>query len=63
MTRPRDPNCTCGMAHPDGRRIWCDHCCTEGPLPGSLADPRTDERIAACDIDERIAAYDTEEQP
>lgn len=37
--RPRDPDCTCEMVLPAMRRIWCEHCLTEGPMPGSLADP------------------------
>ena len=41
-TRPRDPDCTCGIEFPGARRIWCDHCLTDGPLPGSLADPESD---------------------
>lgn len=43
MTRPRDPNCDCEIEYPGARRIWCDHCLTDGPLPGSLADPSADE--------------------
>lgn len=35
----RDPDCTCEIEFPGARRIWCDHCLTDGPLPGSLADP------------------------
>ncbi|MFD3568488.1 hypothetical protein [Streptomyces sp. NPDC058667] len=40
MTRPRDPDCTCLWSPAQGR-IWCQHCLTDGPLPGSLADPET----------------------
>lgn len=36
-----DPDCECLMEMPSMRRIWCDHCLTDGPLPGSLADPAT----------------------
>lgn len=35
----RDPDCTCEIEYPGARRIWCEHCLTDGPLPGSLADP------------------------
>jgi hypothetical protein len=35
----RDPDCTCEIEYPGARRIWCNHCLTDGPLPGSLADP------------------------
>lgn len=38
-SRPRDPDCECEVEFPGGRRIWCEHCLTDGPLPGSLADP------------------------
>ena len=37
--RPRDPDCTCEVELPGARRIWCEHCLTDGPLPGSLSDP------------------------
>ncbi|MFB7906521.1 hypothetical protein ACFC1T_08860 [Kitasatospora sp. NPDC056076] len=33
-----DPDCTCSFWEPIGR-IWCAHCRTDGPLPGSFADP------------------------
>jgi hypothetical protein len=36
---PRDPDCECQMELPSMRRIWCDHCLTDGPKPGTLADP------------------------
>lgn len=39
-TPPRDPDCTCGWSYHIGR-IWCEHCRTDGPQPGSLADPNT----------------------
>lgn len=42
--RPRDPDCTCRIELPAMRRIWCDHCRIEGPMPGSLADPTEDEK-------------------
>lgn len=35
---PRDPDCTCGWSIHTGR-IWCEHCRTDGPQPGTLADP------------------------
>jgi hypothetical protein len=35
----RDPNCECQVTFPEARRIWCDSCSADGPLPGSLADP------------------------
>lgn len=38
MSLPRDPDCTCGW-HPEWGRIWCEHCRTDGPKPGTLADP------------------------
>lgn len=39
----RDPDCTCEIEYPCARRVWCDHCLTDGPLPGSLADPGADD--------------------
>ncbi|MER7671261.1 hypothetical protein ABTY61_22730 [Kitasatospora sp. NPDC096128] len=39
-TPPRDPDCTCGWS-PTVGRIWCEHCRTDGPQPGTLADPST----------------------
>lgn len=38
----RDPDCTCGWSPVQGR-IWCEHCRTVGPKPGSLADPAVHE--------------------
>ena len=38
-TGQRDPDCSCEIEYPGPRRIWCEHCTTDGPLPGSLADP------------------------
>lgn len=40
--RPRDPDCTCKWS-PTRGRLWCDHCLTDGPLPGSLADQTVDD--------------------
>jgi hypothetical protein len=42
--RYRDPECDCEIEYPDGRRLLCDHCRTDGPLPGSLADPDWEQR-------------------
>lgn len=42
--RYRDPDCTCEIEYPGAHRRWCDHCRTEGPLPGSLADPEWEQR-------------------
>jgi hypothetical protein len=39
-TPPRDPDCSCGWSLQLGR-IWCEHCRTGGPQPGTLADPNT----------------------
>lgn len=39
--RPRDPDCACKWSPVQGR-IWCQHCLTDGPLRGSLADPNAD---------------------
>lgn len=36
---PRDPDCTCQLELPSFFRVWCDHCRTDGPLPGSSSDP------------------------
>jgi hypothetical protein len=41
--RFRDPDCTCGWSITCDR-IWCEHCATIGPLPGSLADPDWEQR-------------------
>lgn len=43
MSRPRDPDCTCEIALPGYHRLWCEHCLTDGPLPGSLSDPNADD--------------------
>lgn len=42
--RYRDPDCECEIEYPGARRLWCEHCRTEGPLPGSLADPNWEQR-------------------
>lgn len=36
----RDPDCTC-LWSPQHGRIRCEHCRTDGPQPGTLADPDT----------------------
>jgi hypothetical protein len=56
--RFRDPDCTCEIAYPGARRIWCEHCLTDGPLPGSLADPEWERRhndpAVLCEAYERV---------
>jgi hypothetical protein len=42
--RYRDPDCECEVEYPGARRIVCEHCRTDGPLPGSLADPNWEQR-------------------
>ncbi|MGW7726225.1 hypothetical protein ACWGJ6_23185 [Streptomyces canus] len=42
--RYRDPECECEVEYPGARRLWCEHCRTDGPLPGSLADPKWEQR-------------------
>lgn len=44
--RYRDPECDCEIEYPGARRLWCEHCRTDGPLPGSLADPDWEQRHA-----------------
>lgn len=38
--RPRDPDCRCQWSPVRGR-LWCKHCLTDGPKPGTLADTTT----------------------
>jgi hypothetical protein len=42
--RYRDPECECEVEYPGAYRRWCEHCRTDGPLPGSLADPEWEQR-------------------
>jgi hypothetical protein len=42
--RYSDPDCGCQIEYPGAYRRWCEHCRTEGPLPGSLADPEWETR-------------------
>lgn len=42
--RYRDPNCECEMEYPGAYRRWCENCRTDGPLPGSFADPEWEQR-------------------
>jgi hypothetical protein len=42
--RYRDPNCECEVEYPGAYRRWCENCRSEGPLPGSLADPQWEQR-------------------
>lgn len=57
--RYRDPDCECEVEYPGARRIVCEHCRTDGPLPGSLADPdweqRSDDPAALREAYERVA--------
>ena len=63
--RYRDPECDCEVEYPGALRLWCEHCRTDGPLPGSLADPdweqKQDDPAVLREAADRLA-YDHPEQ-